>query len=254
MYTTFIVNTRYALITAVVLGTAATMAGFLMVKEGRYPANTIIAEPMSGSVPLDVLFTVTAPLREGVQVDFGDGVTITRDALRCTGSQCSIRHVYATPGTFRVELYTPGPVANAPHFDALVYGTVTVEVFAGGKPPSPSASLTATPSSGRAPLTVELRAPKEVMEKMDGCVYSVGWFGASGKGLDVDWGDGTVTPESESAESLRGQSCAVAVRTHTYKTPGTYKVKVHSWHPGPTDGAITDWEGTTVVSVGGGEQ
>jgi PKD repeat protein/outer membrane murein-binding lipoprotein Lpp len=116
-------------------------------------------------------------------------------------------------------------------------------------PPPTSSSLRATPNSGQAPLTISLQAPQDVMTKMQKCVYSIGWFGASGNGLYVDWGDGRTDPQY--SQSLSGQSCASAVQSHIYTAPGTYTIKVGSWHPGPTDAPITDWEGTTVVSVSG---
>ncbi len=108
-------------------------------------------------------------------------------------------------------------------------------------------TLKAVPTSGYAPLTVMLRAPHDVMYKIEKCIYSVGRYGTTGNGLEVNWGDGTNALESST--NVVGKSCAYALGKHTYTNEGTYTVKVRSWHPGPTDGAVTDWEGQTTVQV-----
>lgn len=83
--------------------------------------------------------------------------------------------------------------------------------------------------------------------KMQTCTYSLGFFGASGNGLSVDWGDGNVAPKY--SEEKRGLSCEGVVRNHNFTSPGVYQIKVHSWHPGPTDAPITDWMGSVTVVV-----
>ncbi len=110
--------------------------------------------------------------------------------------------------------------------------------------------LSVSPSTGTSPLVVTLQAPQEVMNKMQKCVFSRGWFGASGNGLHVDWGDGSYAPDLSYGEDiLLGKSCTPFVMKHTYYRGGTYTIKVKSWHPGPTDAPVIDWEGSTVLQV-----
>ena len=114
--------------------------------------------------------------------------------------------------------------------------------------PELSKQFRLSPQEGKAPLTVEVAmVPKEVLTKMNECVTTVGRMGSSGNGLTVDWGDGTISPVANASSS--GQSCKNEVKKHTYATPGTYTVSVRSWHPGPTDAPVTDWEGTARVTV-----
>lgn len=112
---------------------------------------------------------------------------------------------------------------------------------------SPVSALIASPASGTSPLAVSLKVPQTILDKMQGCKYSFGFYGASGNGLTVDWGDGKFDPQY--SDALSGKSCTSVVQSHTYITAGTYVVKVTSWHPGPTDGPINDWQGTTTVKV-----
>jgi hypothetical protein len=123
--------------------------------------------------------------------------------------------------------------------------------------PSPTRaqpSLVVEPLSGKAPHLVRIAGPTLVLTKIAECRF--GWFewtGPGGNGVLVDWGDGT---ETFSLKELytgdrRGESCAERQRRHVYAIPGTYRVKVEIWHPGPIDAPVTDWSGEAVVTVGG---
>ncbi len=106
-----------------------------------------------------------------------------------------------------------------------------------------------SPSFGKAPLTVEIAGvPASVLKKINECKYSVGFNGASGNGLTIDWGDGHESPDPATG-SNRNTSCVNDVKKHKYTKPGVYSVKIHSWHPGPTDAPVTDWRGTARVTV-----
>jgi hypothetical protein len=105
-----------------------------------------------------------------------------------------------------------------------------------------------SPQTGTVPLKVEISTvSRSVNNKMNGCVYSVGRMGASGNGLTVDWGDGTVSPTANASST--GRSCKDEVKKHTYTKPGTYTVTVRSWNPGPNDAPVTAWQGKGVVTV-----
>lgn len=88
----------------------------------------------------------------------------------------------------------------------------------------------------------------DVLKKINECTYSRGWYGASGNGLTIDWGDGSQSPVFTDDVKM-GDSCTGEMKKHTYVKSGTYTVKVTSWHPGPTDAPITDWEGSLKAVV-----
>jgi len=97
--------------------------------------------------------------------------------------------------------------------------------------------------SGR---TATITGPAPILEKLDSCVVSVGWFGPGGNGLSIEWGDGTTAPQF--APEREGQACT-DVRSHTYEKEGSYTIIVTLWHPGPADEPITDWEDSVTVTV-----
>jgi len=94
---------------------------------------------------------------------------------------------------------------------------------------------------------VTITGPAPVLEKIDSCVVSVGWYGPGGNGLMVEWGDGMAAPTFDAAEE--GASCSDEVRTHTYEKSGAYTIVVTLWHPGPADEPITDWEDSVTVTL-----
>ncbi len=121
---------------------------------------------------------------------------------------------------------------------------------------SSTATFTLTPSAGKAPLTVAVSGvPTDVLKKMTDCKYAErSWFGRSGNGLTVDWGDGKESPRKltqveDGATTTVGTSCNDQVSKHTYKKRGTFTATIRSWHPGPTDAPVTDWQGTATVVV-----
>lgn len=121
---------------------------------------------------------------------------------------------------------------------------------------SSTATFTLTPATGKAPLTVAVSGvPADVLKKMTDCKFvERGWFGRSGNGLSVDWGDGKESPRKlnsaeDGATTTVGTSCTNQVSTHTYKHRGNFTATIRSWHPGPTDAPVTDWKGTANVVV-----
>lgn len=100
---------------------------------------------------------------------------------------------------------------------------------------------------GKAPLRVCIEGPRAVIERFEGCRYSMGWHGWSGNGLSLDWGDGQPVGRFEDP-AQKGTSCA-HLRCHEFKFPGEYAVSLRLWHPGPDDGPVLDWKGGTSVRV-----
>ncbi len=119
-------------------------------------------------------------------------------------------------------------------------------VLATGVAPAIADQLVVDPLQGDAPLKVTITGPKHLTDKIAKCSYTHGWFGRGGNGVGINWGDGS-NPMSMDKEG----SCVEAQRTHIYTVPGTYKLTVAEWHPGPTDAPVDDWTGTATITVGG---
>lgn len=203
---------------------------------------------IDGAVPLKVIARRTVDLGDGDcgpkfvgRVDWGDGdVTEEPDAvtMEC-GNNTSVTtsHTYEEAGTYTITITLSGQ------------RVLRQQIRVGG---ATSSGVRITPASGKAPLNVTLTTNNDaVNEKIKNCKYSQGFFGPSGNGLSVDWGDGTTEPSASYTEAKRnsGASCTDAVSKHTYAENGTYTVEVTSWHPGPTDAPITDWEDEATVRL-----
>lgn len=115
--------------------------------------------------------------------------------------------------------------------------------------PASAEELALDKTEGAAPLTVCITGPKPLTDKIKECTFGQGFYGWSGNGIGLDWGDNNPNFYDD-VQKHQGKSCA-HLRCHTYPFPGTYDVKHQLWHPGPTDAPITDWEGTAQVVVSG---
>ena len=156
--------------------------GFITARTISYPPNaTISADITSGASPLTVTYTGTAD--EPVDTYnwfFGDGTTETGE---------TVSHTYQSPGGYDVTLIASGPGGS----DTVVnpaYITVTDPII------PLHASLTATPPSGVAPLTVSF------MPETTGNVQNYLW----------NFGDNSTSVEVQP--------------NHTYDTPGEYPVSL----------------------------
>jgi PKD repeat protein len=170
----------------------------------------ITATPTSGQAPLSVDFTVTANDPDGVIAsyawDFGDDGT---SALQ------NPTHVYASPGTYVAR------VTVTDDDDATASDTIEVVVSAAGNLPPVISNVTAEPSEGEAPLTVDFTV---TASDPDGVIVSYDW----------DFGDGDTSTDQNP--------------THTYTSSGEYTATVVV----TDDGAATDSETVdiTVTEVG----
>ncbi len=146
------------------------------------PTLSISAAPLSGQAPLNVSFSSSASDSDGsiasYSWDFGDGGS---------SSQANPSHLYNSAGQYTARLTVrddDGATASA---------SVQITVTAPNQPPS--ANLTATPTSGHAPLTVAFVGSGT---DPDGTVTSYSWA----------FGDGLGSTQQSP--------------THTYSTAGTY--------------------------------
>lgn len=179
------------------------------------------------------------------EIDWGDG-SVTKQ-LNATSQECveaktiSESHTYKKAGTYRVVVKLNG--VN------VFRKEITVREGSGNNNGNDSVKLNVSSNN---PLKVSLTTNDDaVNKKIEGCVYSLGFYGQSGNGLSVDWGDGSSEPGDSFSEAVREKDCTNVVSSHTYSKAGSYTVTVHSWHPGPTDAPIIDWKNSATVKVGG---
>ena len=175
------------------------------------PTASFTATPSTGNAPLTVNFDALASSDSDGSIvsyswDFGDGTS---------GSGQNPAHIYTQTGNFTVVL----TVTDDDGATATASQTLTI----GAANSAPTASFTATPTNGNAPLSVSFDASASFDPNNDPLTYS--W----------DFGDGNT-----------GTGVTIS---HTYTTAGTYTaVLTVTDVPGATD---TDSETITVTTSGG---
>ncbi len=154
------------------------------------PVANIGATPTSGDIPLPVQFTSTSTGTISSYLwSFGDGATSAAQ---------NPSHTYTTAGKYTVTLQVTGPKGNS---------TKTITITA--NPPAPAANMTASLTSGKAPLPVQFTS------KSTGTISSYQW----------NFGDGSTS--------------AAQNPSHTYTTAGTYTVTLTVTGPGGTSTKTT---------------
>ncbi|MEZ4888378.1 MAG: glycosyl hydrolase family 8 [Chitinophagales bacterium] len=148
------------------------------------PTANFTANPTSGGVPLNVAFNASAstdPNGDALAYtwDFGDGNSATG---------VSTNHIYTAIGTYTAILTVNDGNGGTDSETAIINVTNT----------APTASFTATPSSGQPPLAVSFDASASIDANGDNLTYN--W----------DFGDGT--------------SSTGVTSNHTYNSEGNYTV------------------------------
>jgi len=173
------------------------------------PRARLTADPLEGPAPLTVTFQVAAADPEDdaltCTLDFGDGTAM--DAA-CTAS---LQHTYADRGDFSAVFTARDSRGAADR------ASVTIAVTAPNEPPA--ASLSASPTTGEAPLTVTF---ERAASDPDGDALS----------CSLDFGDGS-----------RTSGCSGGV-SHTYKDAGRFEAVFTV-----RDGAGETVSATAVVEV-----
>lgn len=152
------------------------------------PEIQITADPQSGPAPLTVNFTATNIGQSNIDTwswVFGDGGTSTEQ---------NPTHIYNTAGTYNAQVTATGIGGSTTE-------SVTIEVLA-----APSITISATPQSGIAPLTVSFTATNS-----GGPVDTWSWT----------FGDGGTSTEQNPI--------------HTYDAIGSYNAQVTATGPGGSD-------------------
>lgn len=160
------------------------------------PAFSVVltADPETGAAPLVVNFSASVPgggNEVGYTWSFGDGVTAQGSSSRA--------YTYTTPGTYPVTVS-----ATSSGWSAEATATVTVTPPVVPPPPEnapPSVSLTASRTTGRAPVAVTFTATATDPDG-DPLTYS------------FNFGDGTTRSAGEAAQA------------HRYAEPGRYAATV----------------------------
>jgi PKD repeat protein len=167
----------------------------------------LTATPINGAAPLTVEFHINPSEASAYQITFGDDKTNVETLGDGPGNSCGdpneseCAHTYTAPGTYTAQIYD---------VKSEVLATATITVIGGSQ-----YSLSATPTSGQAPLTVSFSVQN---------------------GDTVDFGDGS-NGCSVSADPL---NCFIPQTfTHTYTVPGTYQVTVGALTPARTIGVTT---------------
>lgn len=164
-------------------GTATSNASITV--QAAKPVANFTAAPASGYAPMTVRFTnrSTGDITSYAW-DFGDGSTSTDK---------SPSHVYANAGNYNAVLTVTGP-------GGTVEKSVTIKVNA----KKPVANFTASPTSGKAPLTVNFT------NRSTGTISSYAW----------SFGDGSSSDDKSPS--------------HKYTTAGTYRATLTATGPAGT--------------------
>ena len=209
------------------------------------PANfgaRVGVSPTSGEVPLTInarvtLNTAKSCSRATYNLDFGDGTTPTKVIVpenHCQEMIQNIGHTYSSVGSYNVTLGIGNNQTSIP---------VTVrEKFNFNIPDI-------TPSSGAAPLTVQIQTTFETQS----CASLPHEF----QTFRINFGDGTsedlYVHNASSVPTDCGRSITKSL-PHTYTTNGQYKVVLEEVGPDSTGAAVivsTDEIGTVDVNTAG---
>lgn len=178
---------------------------------------TFSVNPTSGAAPLSSTFSMTNLTQGGsYTLQFGDGKQEALRLVNCSNNLCnvSVTHSYGAAGTYAASLDEGNTCQSQPGYYCALWasrtlGTATITVTGGS-----TQSLTATPTSGAAPLRVRLDV-----------------FSPITSGMSIDFGDGdTETLNRYSiVECAQGsQSCPSHYSIHTYNSSGTYTARLLS--------------------------
>ena len=204
---------------------------------GSVSGATLSVSPASGAAPLLVTFALSATdstESNGIYytIEFGDGQagSFTRTA------NPSLMHTYASVGTYTVRVIRRTGCSSW-ECSGVTTTVATVTVTVGGGSTN-TGTLSASPSSGNAPLAVNF----------SGSVNSAGY--------SIDFGDGTTSGDIGCGHG--GCSAASVVSAvnvgHTYTSSGTYTAKLRrhfSILEGNCAGADCNVVGTATITVSG---
>lgn len=170
------------------------------------PQAVITATPTSGNVPLTVEFDADGSADPDGTIanyewDFGDGSPTESGAAATTAT-----HTYTEAGTFTAKLTVKDNKGKK--------GTATEVITVGDLNIAPVASFTATPTSGKAPLTVSVDASASTDD--DGTITDYAW----------DFGDGATDTG--------------VTASHVFATAGSYVITLTVTDDGGAQNGTTE--------------
>ncbi|MBI4032820.1 hypothetical protein HY374_03895 [Candidatus Berkelbacteria bacterium] len=188
--------------TQVVRAESGTTEPIKTVTEPPSPAPSILTiDPLTGTTPLTISTTFgSSASSNGAKfaIRYNDGST---EESYVPGQ--TVKHTFTKAGTYTVEIINKDVTCLAIGCDIAASTLVTVNDVSTEPPPTSGTTLSVTPTSGAAPLTVSVTVPR---------------FGVSiNFSHELDWGDGSTR------ESL---GTGGKTLTHTYASAGTYTVKL----------------------------
>lgn len=205
--------------------------------QGGLPAQVFQGSPQSGTAPLKVTFTGTLNSQNLAwcatgctnTLDFGDNTSVQIPLPKTAGTAQSFtaEHTYVSGGTFTARLHQGAIGAS------LVGSPISITVAGGSS--LPAQSLSATPLSGDAPLTVTFSGTLTGENK--------GWC-AQGCTSTLDFGDGTSVEIALPTSQTGANTFTVQ---HTYVTPGAHLSVLHQGAKNSGNTPV----GVATISVGG---
>lgn len=148
----------------------------VVIQDGRVssdPIAVIEADPLSGQAPLSVAFDA----RDSVEPNGQSLVFTWRFGDDSSGTGATVQHVYNRTGTFTVTLRATNPLTGR-------FGETAVDIFVVNN--RPTASFTASPTNGAAPLAVQFNAADSRDQETPAAQMIYQW----------DFGDGTTANDA----------------------------------------------------------
>ena len=177
--------------------------------------SSFTASPASGAAPLGVMFNANGAANSRYYIDFGDGTNEEMTpCLDCDGTSYGKFHTYQSPGTYVAKLsaLSAGACASGYCATSQTVGTVTITV--GSATP---VKLSASPTSGSAPLSVSFYSPLSLDETVNAYTVDFG-DGSTGK----MYRNGTLCAAVLGNNCTGGKVAQMYTSGHSYTAPGTY--------------------------------
>ncbi len=186
-------------------------------QSGANVGGYIQVTPISGPVPLAVkvivtVNTVNSCTGGSYQLDYGDGTlpnTITVPAGNCQQQVQTLGHSYLYGGNYQITLSAGSHRTSA---SVIAYGPGPSQGVPGVTTPSQNDSLSASPTSGTAPLSVTFSG---VINGAQAC---------GGGSYNLQFGDGQSVPLTFDSATCSARSFSVS---HQYQSAARFSAKLY---------------------------
>lgn len=184
--------------------------------------NSITPNPVELGQKVTLLATATDAEQESVQmrIDWGDGTQSEDSPFQPSGASFSFTYVYTASGRYDIRVMARDNSQLESEWSAPQALTVNTA------PAATISSVTPNPAETSQTVTVEATATDPESQQVM---------------LQVDWGDGTVSPFSE----LKAGGSLFSLE-HVYTTAGNYAVKVR---PKDEYGLAGEWSAAQTITI-----